>query len=460
MLPSQHEARWPRRRSSASRRSRGAHNGWTGIVSEGQQQRGAAEGVVAVRCPQQGLVSATMVVLGFSISNLPWWHEAWRIERRADTGVFRLSLAFGVLLREGFTNRLRVVLSGYRAVLRHAARTPCAHTQQYCLDQAAWPLSLADPFAAENSHTAAVSQEGIASRTSANTADTTPLIGEVEEQQLLSSSLPYTANTSARRRCRDTAVLYSPARRGHSACMRQIFDVNQQPALYARENQDVIYPALSNVSRQRSPFNKHPVADIPTAFQCTANGDPVSSESWHDDLGYLHGDAQCVSTRLASSPDGKVNDWLSATDDDSSESTNAGMSEHASQPEHRQHITPNERNFKHDTPSNSPMTSPRQSLVTTPTHRHRRAVQDNMVVYSCTSPTDRGGLGLEELQLSPLSPNVCTERGPSRYHESRRARVTIDTSPTKTKPVLHLQQRPPQENISPRTIALPEAKII
>lgn len=68
-----------------------------------------------------------MVVLGFSVSNLPWWHEAWRIEWRADIGVFRLSLAYGVLLREGFTSRLRVVLSGHRAVLRHAARMPCAH---------------------------------------------------------------------------------------------------------------------------------------------------------------------------------------------------------------------------------------------------------------------------------------------------------------------------------------------
>jgi hypothetical protein len=52
-----------------------------------------------------------VVVLGFSVSNLTWWHEAWRIERHPDIGVFRPSLAYGVQLREAFTSRPRVLVS-------------------------------------------------------------------------------------------------------------------------------------------------------------------------------------------------------------------------------------------------------------------------------------------------------------------------------------------------------------
>lgn len=70
------------------------------------------------------LVSATIVVLGFWVSNLMWWHEAWRIGRRPDIGVFRPRLAYAVQLREAFTSR-RV---GHRTVLRHnGTEAVCAH---------------------------------------------------------------------------------------------------------------------------------------------------------------------------------------------------------------------------------------------------------------------------------------------------------------------------------------------
>lgn len=60
-------------------------------------------------------------MLGFSVSNLLQWHEAWRIKRRADVGVFRLSDVYGVQLREPFACRLRVVVPAHSTVLRQIA---------------------------------------------------------------------------------------------------------------------------------------------------------------------------------------------------------------------------------------------------------------------------------------------------------------------------------------------------
>lgn len=52
-----------------------------------------------------------------------------------------------------------------------------------------------------------------------------------------------TANASARR-CTGPALSQSPARSGHSACMRKIFD---EP-LTLHRNQKVFYPPLPNIS--------------------------------------------------------------------------------------------------------------------------------------------------------------------------------------------------------------------
>lgn len=171
--------------------------------------------------------------------------------------------------------------------------------------------------------------------------------------------------------------------------MRQIFHLTPQQTLHAPDSQDVIYPALPNVSKQRSPTMQRLIANRPTSSQHSPNGDRTPSGSWSDDSSYMNGGRQYTSTALATSSDMKVNDWLSATHDDNLVSTREG--------------------------------------------------------------TDSGSLGLEELQLSPLSPNVCTKRGPSRYHESYNPRVTIDTSPTKVRSLPRLQQRLCHENLSPNT---------
>lgn len=78
------------------------------------------------------------------------------------------------------------------------------------------------------------------------------------------SPLSYIANSSARRR-REKVVLQSPARRGHSVCIRKIFSDQQQQQQrqrnviyqgYDKDSRDLSYPLLpniSNVSRQLQP---------------------------------------------------------------------------------------------------------------------------------------------------------------------------------------------------------------
>lgn len=75
------------------------------------------------------------------------------------------------------------------------------------------------------------------------------------------SPLSRVANSSARRR-REKVILQSPARRGHSVCIRQIFSNQQRQQQqqrsvvyngYDKAYEDLSYPTLPNVSRQLQP---------------------------------------------------------------------------------------------------------------------------------------------------------------------------------------------------------------
>ncbi|KAJ8105153.1 hypothetical protein OPT61_g10351 [Boeremia exigua] len=171
-------------------------------------------------------------------------------------------------------------------------------------------------------------------------APATPVLHKSKELQTCSPC--NAANSSARRR-RDTAFLNSPARRGHSACMRQIFDSKQQQALVQHSNHNVIYPSLPNVSRQlsppgeywsmhdsisrgrdyrpeQSPLMSKDVSGIfsPTASQDLANDYNPPSESWSGDSGYLDAERRSDSADVeAASSATRVSEWLSATYDGS-----------------------------------------------------------------------------------------------------------------------------------------------
>lgn len=289
--------------------------------------------------------------------------------------------------------------------------------------------------------------------------------------------------------------------------MRQIFDVNRQ----RQENQDVIYPALPNVSRQLLPrekrlvtdsptshyryhctrqsphLNQAVVQDNPTSSQATANNDQASSETWSDDSGYLVSDGECVSTTTSfvALSDGKVNYWLSAPYDNTFESNEENMSEHTAQSDYlpglRQPVTPDKTIFGEDVPSNTANMNPRRSMLGTQAHRHASDTYKRIELASldvqqagqtlklidtsmqlgaeqlktthhrqASTPACRDP-GLGEPQLSPLSSNVCVERGPSRYNASGRAHVTIDTSANTSRLLGRFHQRRFQENLSPRS---------
>jgi hypothetical protein len=60
-------------------------------------------------------------------------------------------------------------------------------------------------------------------------------------------------------------------------------------------------------------------------------------------------------------------------------------------------------------------------------------------------PSQNEVLEEDDIQLSPLSPNVCVERGPSRYHSDRRPRDM--TTPCKGRPVVHFGAPRLKENM-------------
>lgn len=54
----------------------------------------------------------------------------------------------------------------------------------------------------------------------------------------------------------------------------------------------------------------------------------------------------------------------------------------------------------------------------------------------------------EDLELSPLSPNVCTERGPSKYHKNRTTEITASPLSTTSRLPFRSQRRHLQENVA------------
>lgn len=146
------------------------------------------------------------------------------------------------------------------------------------------------------------------------------------------------ANTGTRRDRVGSTLLQSPARAGHSACMRHIFDATEQRPLGLQQSQGVMYPTLPNISRKASSLKKDRTAigtptavngslsqyqpplvsavttvDLPQSPQPhiperAASG--PSSPSWSDDASYLNASPRCNKAALAGSPTERVREWL------------------------------------------------------------------------------------------------------------------------------------------------------
>lgn len=310
--------------------------------------------------------------------------------------------------------------------------------------------------------------------------DGTPTITSVHrvgERQLPSPTR--IANTGARR-CRGPALLKSPARPGHSACIRQIFDCKQQRPLDLLQNQIVIYPSLANVSRQVSPIRNRSATSRNSTKQrgyqprgphhlldtdATAgnlrvafpyiDGVQTSSESWSDDSGYLNEELPHIWTSLAGSSKERIQDWLSTTCDHKSDSIADSIGEDLSvdcegrvpgpRPVSPQIFDP----FKEldlgglRIRQSGRTTDHSESIFGSPPASGLRTA----VVVRASVPTNCTAFR-QELESSPLSPNVCTERGPSRYHTNRIPEVATSPSLSRCRPLNRVQQERLVENLA------------
>ncbi len=329
----------------------------------------------------------------------------------------------------------------------------------------------------------------------------TPLLQRSKEFQTLTSP-SNAANSSARRR-RDTALLHSPARRSHSACMRQIFDNKQQYAFQLPVPPDMSYPSLPNVSRPISSLRERLAMGSPTTRVQSRQPPPLSkdateapsafepqpryildhhstpSESWSGDSGYLYADGSSVPTDAAAAASSvvRVSDWLSATFDNKSECTWDAVSEDIKQdftPVRSHFIT--HSNSAHDREkllTNDPRIDICQSRLSVLGQHWRsdkctRPNSDDLETQeaeqrsNCTgtgidsAPTPGDRIGPGGLGPSSLSPNVCTDRGPSRYHRDCKAHSTAETSPSKLTSFRRLQRQQFPENLAPDDTAFRE----
>lgn len=302
------------------------------------------------------------------------------------------------------------------------------------------------------------------------------------------ASPAHTANVSARR-CIGPALSQSPARSGHSTCMRKIFDDPLRPL--SLRHQDVIYPSLPNVSRQLQPLKKRyhgcdavprlhrsppqeyqPDRDEPRASAHSAS--LSSSESWSNDSIYLEVKRLNASPSLATSPDERVRDWLLTTHHDGGMNTGTEMTEDLEVcldgpvPRDRTVIMHNNVVFKksdmstNEVAAYSPLSQRQISdtceifdfnqapatqadrTISAPTRlRNAAATATDAHVtplQTCTSSSQ------EDYELRLLSPNVCTERGRSKHGNSRTTELSAGTPSASPRLPFRYQQLCLKEN--------------
>lgn len=298
-----------------------------------------------------------------------------------------------------------------------------------------------------------------------------------------------------RRSHHGSLLLQSPARAGHAARMRQIFEDASREQHTRQPASHTLYPQLANVSRKASPplalvhngrvrarFQQNPPTPRPpsrcmsstTSFRASADDAPSafvglsaqSSESWSDDSAYLVARSRNPTSALAFVPNGRISEWLAGVstpdwDQDGSEEEEEEKEQedgHA-RSEFCQHFS---AEFSHEAASRHIRQSPkpwrpvrikpldpfgRQEHTYTETQPlafHSFSPFHDMTAnprptFSAQRPTTPGPSNKQalpssndQIQYTPLSPNICIERGPSRYRSSRNRHLTNRTSPTKT----------------------------
>ncbi|USP82629.1 uncharacterized protein yc1106_09903 [Curvularia clavata] len=300
------------------------------------------------------------------------------------------------------------------------------------------------------------------------------------------------ANIRIRRPPHGSLLLQSPARAGHAARMRQIFEHASREQQPPQPTKPLLYPQLPNVSRKASP----PLASMPNYCQqasptrlpqqslCMSTASSragfrhaqavfamseQSSESWSDDSGYLLTRSHISKLAPAFVPDDRITEWLTSVSTPDYEEHDAHvqdydapcryssseLSDNASSGLAQQPLE--SRPVKVTIEDVSPgqgLTYTRDSVPLKPSFPLKELITDHVSTAHPTTPIHSYysdaihpllSSANEVIQLSPLSPNVCIERGPSRYHSSRNTQYSNRASPS-TK----IQTTPSKENTAPR----------
>ncbi|KAF1913741.1 hypothetical protein BDU57DRAFT_320822 [Ampelomyces quisqualis] len=347
-----------------------------------------------------------------------------------------------------------------------------------------------------------------------------------------------TANIRIRRSRYGSALLQSPARAGHTACMQQIFEAVGHSQHELHSTPTALYPQLPNISRKALPtLDRSPDASValqpkatcpskkyyPKSLCLSTNLSRVvasaseahaslthtsnrSSGSWSDDSGYIATNLRARGHSF--NMDERIHDWLRALSGPESQDSK-GLNEQcpstpdehhvlvhigrtgrsqagSSQSRHvhqekglvmaelsdpfvcdidGRHLTTASSSdvqghgtmaIGHANVTKKPMShvSNRQSAI--PLHgsciRMSRSVLKHSPPRSFfVGKTDTSPLGHEVLdeggvQLSPLTPDVCTERGPSRYHNRNLKKTCNTKTPSRARPTMTFQAPLLKEN--------------
>lgn len=283
-----------------------------------------------------------------------------------------------------------------------------------------------------------------------------------------------TANVGVRRSHYGSMLSQSPARAGYATRMRQLFE----EAGRIDRDSPRLYPQLPNISRKAStsPSKRIPIhqSTASTSYRpeslCLApslpEADPAlsdvqasllypserSSGSWSDDSGYIVTSARGQRCSFSVPPRERIYSWLREVSDSENcvavcvaeDQNGAGSMPEicvdtedpfVSRVDERQSIDPqrHRQQFKayqsfaprHVSDvckrlgldaQDDPYASPPSPAAYTPLPKKQ--------ISAANMSTRNEDIDLEEggIQLSPLSPNVCLERGPSRHHSKHKLR--------------------------------------
>ncbi|KAG9189676.1 hypothetical protein G6011_06544 [Alternaria panax] len=286
------------------------------------------------------------------------------------------------------------------------------------------------------------------------------------------------ANIRVRRANNAPALLQSPARAGHAARMRQIFEDAGRGHTSTQPEQTLLYPQLPNISRKASPTREHnrdeqhcAPTSSPTrrpkslcvstsSFRIVQHKPQLnsphiseqSSESWSDDTGYFVAGSRNRTSSLTIPSRDRICDWLTSVSECELKTPTVGDEIEGQSGNFSSPLALPPKLTDVDVVNKSPEQSPTSACDTaiqdpfldfdsdprTPslfkglparrfpalssskplTSQAQTQSAETVTIHSRTSPAKRSILEDGGVQLSPLSPNVCIERGPTRYHSA------------------------------------------